>query len=206
MSTHRVPPPQQNYQQAADRAMDAVRKQSPNQMTWLGADYTDDQWSLPVLDDVLTVDLENGKSLTSAGEQTGPWWLILTLHYLAITDRPESKTPDITFAELPAARAYAPVFQQRVIARLCHTVGRERETLLQAGEKLGDRVESVGDIAFDFRVFPQIALRLIWYGGDDELGPSATLLLPNNIESYFCIEDIVVLSERLVSRLSGGRF
>ena len=31
-------------------------------------------------------------------------------------------------------------------------------------------------------------------------------LLPANAESYFCSEDLVVLSERLVSRLAGQPF
>ena len=34
----------------------------------------------------------------------------------------------------------------------------------------------------------------------------ATLLLPANIEAYFCSEDIVVLSEQLISRLCGRGF
>ena len=54
--------------------------------------------------------------------------------------------------------------------------------------------------------FTRLAIRLIWHAGDDEFPPSATLLLPANIEAYFCAEDIVVLSERLVARLGGGTF
>ena len=60
-----------------------------------------------------------------------------------------------------------------------------------------------GDAAFDIDVFPRVATRLIWYAADDEFPPSATLLLPDNIESFLNIEDVVVMSESLVSRLSG---
>lgn len=63
-----------------------------------------------------------------------------------------------------------------------------------------------GDLAFDFDVFPRVSTRLLWYAADEEFPPSATLLLPDNIESYFCSEDVVVLSERLVSRLGGRPF
>ena len=58
----------------------------------------------------------------------------------------------------------------------------------------------------DFQVYHRVRVRLIWYAGDEELAPSAVFLLPVNIESFFCLEDIVVLSERIVSRLAGGRF
>ncbi len=54
--------------------------------------------------------------------------------------------------------------------------------------------------------FPACTLRLVWHAPDDEFPPAATLLLPANIESYFCIEDVVVLCERLVSRLCGRPF
>jgi hypothetical protein len=50
-------------------------------------------------------------------------------------------------------------------------------------------------------MFPRICLRLIWHAPDDEFPPSATILLPAAIESFFCTEDIVVLSERLTARL-----
>ena len=63
-----------------------------------------------------------------------------------------------------------------------------------------------GDTAFDFDIFPRLCVRVIWHAADEEFPPSATLLLPANIESYFCIEDIVVLSESLVSRLGGRAF
>ena len=43
-------------------------------------------------------------------------------------------------------------------------------------------------------MFPRVSLRLIWHAADEEFAASATLLVPANIESYFCIEDVVVLS------------
>ena len=63
-----------------------------------------------------------------------------------------------------------------------------------------------GDRAFEFRVFPQLRLKLIWYAADDEFPPSAKILLPENIFPALSIEDIVVLSEQLVARLSGKGF
>ena len=61
-------------------------------------------------------------------------------------------------------------------------------------------------MAYELDVFPRIPIRLIWYDGDEEWTPSCTLLLPPNIESFLCIEDIVVLSESFVARLGGKAF
>ena len=93
-----------------------------------------------------------------------------------------------------------------MIARLCATAGRDAATLSAAAESLGGRRAEDGDLAFDFAPFPRVSMRLIWHAPDEEFPPSATLLMPENIESYFCSEDIVVLSEQLVSRLCGRSF
>jgi hypothetical protein len=70
----------------------------------------------------------------------------------------------------------------------------------------GDVGSRWGDTAFQFDVFPQIRLRLLRHAPDNGFAASATLLLPPNIESFFSIEDVVVLCERLVSRLCGRPF
>jgi hypothetical protein len=201
-----VPPPQTNLARAVEMAYEAVANQSDEQLQWLGAEGTGGIWWLPVLNDMFEVDLATHRLRTSAGLEVGPHWCVLVLHYLAIASRPERKLPEVTFADLATARSYASVYQGRVIGRLCATVARNAETLRKAADTLSGRPVEGGDAAFDFDVFPRLSLRLIWHGPDEEFPPSATMLLPRNIESYFCSEDIVVLSEQLVSRLSDRPF
>jgi len=147
------------------------------------------------------------------------WWQVLVLHYLSVTTQPAVQPPAIAFADLPGGRTYGRVYQQRVVSRLCGTVGRSRDALLGAAGRLCGRVlrdtaggisagavPPAGDVVIDFDVFERLAVRLVWYAPDEEFPPSAVLLLPANIERFFCIEDIVVLSERLIARLGGGRF
>lgn len=201
-----MPPPQQNLKRATQLGFDALEGQSEDQLRWLGAQGSGHAWRLPVLGDVLEVDISNRRILTSSGRDVGPQWRIIVLHYLAISSQPQQQTPKITFADLPRARSYAGVYQGRVICRLCATAGREAEKLASAAETLGGRATTGGDLAFDFDPFPQLSLRLIWHAGDEEFPPSATMLLPPNVESYLCSEDIVVLSESIVARLTGRPF
>jgi len=175
-------------------------------MLWLGAQEEADSWRLAVLESAFDVNVSTGRVRTSSGREVSPQWRILAMHYLAVRCRPQTLAPEITFANIPSARAYAGVYQQRVIARLCATAGRDAESLLAGSKALNGRTVGGGDLAMDFDMFPRLSVRLIWHGPDEEFAPSATLLLPANIESYFCIEDIVVLSERLVSRLGGKDF
>jgi len=201
-----VPPPQQNLSEAISRAVSAFRRQSPEQLEWLGAKRDGEMWKLLVMNESMTIDAASGDVTAAGGRPIGPWWQVLTLHYLAVTGRPHTRPPAIGFAELPAGRAYAPVYHQRVIARLCRTVGCDEASLQEAACAVGGQAVAGGDLAFDFQALPRITLRLVWYAGDEELSPSAVLLLPDNVESFFCVEDIVVLSERLVLLLGGGRF
>jgi hypothetical protein len=199
-------PAQTNLARATEMAFASVSNQPEEQLVWLGAQRQGDAWRLPALDGALHLDLSARRITTSIGREVGPHWGILALHYLAVSSRPEERKPQTTFAELATARSYSEVYHQRVIARLCATVGRDAQTLSAAADKLGGRRADGGDLAFDFDVFPRLPVRLIWYAADEEFAPSATLLLPGNVESYFCSEDIVVLSERLVSRLGRRPF
>ncbi len=199
-------PAQDNLARATEMGFAAVGRQADEQLVWLGAERANGVWRLPVLDDAFRVDLSAGRMTTSAGEEVGPQWRILGLHYLAVTARPERREPTTTFADLANARSYAGVYQGRVIARLCATAGRDAEKLSAAAESLGGRSTEAGDLAFDLDLFPRLSMRLIWHAPDEEFPPSATLLMPENIESYFCSEDILVLSEGLVSRLGGRPF
>lgn len=201
-----VPVPQKNLQRATELAFEALGSQTEEQLLWLGAERLADAWRLPVLNDAFDVDLSARSVTTSSGRPVGPHWRILALHYLAIGSRPESRLPEITFADLATARSYAGVYHGRTVARLCATVGRQAKTLHAAAVSLGGHTVPGGDAAFQFDVFPRLSMRLIWHAPDEEFPPSATLLLPANIEAYFCAEDVVVLSERLVSRLCGRPF
>jgi hypothetical protein len=200
------PPPQDSLQRAESLAFDALAHQAAEQMIWLGAISTAALWRLPVLEDAMDVDLAARRVRTSAGREVSPAWRILVLHYLTISERPETLAPEITFADLPTGRTYAGVYQQRAIARLCAIGGRDAAQLRESATALGGRPAMGGDAAFDFTVFPKLSVRLVWHAPDEEFPSSATLLLPRNADSYLCTEDLVVLSERLVARLAGRPF
>ncbi len=202
-----VPPPQHNLQVAVTNAFGALADQSTDQLEWLGATVHADRWSVPVLGDVMSVDQAQKSICMADGKDVKPSWRVLTLHYIGVQVCPEDIPPAVTFADIRGAQTYAPIYQQRVVNRLCATIGRNAQDLRQACLGLGGReVTGQGDISFDFDIYPRVHMRLLWYTGDDEFPPSASLLLPSNIDSYFCLEDIVALSEELISRLSGKPF
>jgi len=201
-------PRQHNLQQAVEYALGPLAAQSADQLAWLGAHpEAQGAWRVRVLDGELVVQVPSGQIRTAGGGEINPQWRILVLHYLCVTGRPPEREPQIGFGELADARAYVSVYHKRVIERFCATAGRDETTLRRAMESLGGLpAAGGGDAAFDLRVFPRLVMRVIWHHGDEEFPPSATMLLPPNVQSFLCSEDVVVLSERVVSRLGGRPF
>jgi len=188
------------------KAWEAFGRQSPEQIAWLGGLPRGNSWQVTVLGEALTVDAASSRVTAATGHDVRPEWQVLALHYLAVSGRPELREPEVTFADLPDGRGYADVFDKRVVKRLCGTVGREAAALRGAAEALGGREVPGGDLAFQFTVFPRVPIRVIWHAADEEFPPSATILLPGNVEEFFCTEDIVVLCESCVARLAGRPF
>ena len=112
-----MPQPQDNLKRAECAAFDALVHQSAAQMAWLGAERTENLWRLPVLETSVVVDLAGRRLTTSAGQEVGA-----VGGFLCCTTWPSLRSlraaPEITFADLPAARTYAGVYQHRAIARL----------------------------------------------------------------------------------------
>ncbi len=201
-----IPPPQGHYRIAAAKAVETLKDQSPEQLEWLGAKADEDLWTLKILGQTLAADLRTGSVRTSQGEEVRETWQILVLHYLSIASKPLFGEPTLTFAEIPGAITYDKVYQGRVIGRFCYTAGRDLATLTEAATALDATDSEGGDKAFEFRIFPRLNIKLIWYAADDEFPSSATILLPENIFPALSIEDIVVLSEQLVANLGGKGF
>jgi hypothetical protein len=201
-----APPPQANLRAAVEKASAALGRQTAEQIAWLGATPHGDLWQLTVLDTVFSIDPASGRIATAAGSAVQPAWQVLVLHYLGVSDRPEPRPPEVSFADLPSGRGYAGVYENRVLRRLCATVGRDISGLRQAAIALGARETVGGDAAFWLAVFPRLPIQLIWHAPDEEFPPSATILLPDNAEQWLCTEDIVVLCESLVARLAGRPF
>jgi len=205
---------QTNYQDAFNTAIDIVRNSETQSLTALGASAIGSNiYSLPVLNAAFLVDLSAAIVALVKNPalplETSPLrieWQILALHYLSA--RPARPEPSrwISFADIADGRGYDPVYRARVINRLCATAGRDRASFVSASSALGGVPVNFGDQAFQFAVFPKLSVMIAWYQGDDDIGPGASFVYPDNIVSYLPVEDIVVVSERLVARLQSGKW
>ncbi len=206
-----IPVKQENYRIAVSQGFEQAGARPAPALEALGAEICGDgRFRLPVLNSVFTVDLP-GRDIsfstptpegTSSGS-VGVMWQILALHYLCGDIPRNDGFRWVSFADFQEIRGYQSVYQGRVISRFCATAGRSIEQFQQAGERHGGAPLRLGDAAYHFQVFPRSPLRVVWYAGDGELPAGATILYPDNILTILPLEDVIVLSEGLVSRLQG---
>lgn len=199
---------QTNYQVAYDRALRAARAQENDGYLALGAERIEDGvYTLPVLDATFAVDLDAGcvtrHGLPRDKAEIGLPWKVIALHYLASRTPPPATSSWVSFGDLAEARGYESVYRGRVLGRLCATAGRTRDGFVAACKSLSATTIDWGDEGFEFPGFPKLHLAIAWYDGGDEFPPNAALLYPDTVLSLLPVEDVIVLSECLVSRLQG---
>jgi len=169
----------------------------------LGAvDAGDGNLELPVFNGKFGINLAEGRINMTDGSDVSVAWKIIAVHYLQAALPVPGQKGWTSYSELPEVRGYLGVYQKRVVDRLCATAGRDRETFELASEALGGVREKWGDVGFRFQVFPLLPVGIAWYAGDDELPPGASFMYPDNIASILCTEDMVVLAESVVGRLT----
>ena len=197
-------PKQNNYQVALAEAWKGLRARPAAELSQLAAQpLAGGRWALPVLKARFELDLERGTVEVAGVGAASAWWSILALHYLLAPVPVAPARRWISFEEMPDGRGYSVPYRGRVGGLFCGTVGRTREELLAAAAALGAEVVADGDAAVQLQVFPLLPLRIVWYAGDDELPPGATFLYGDNVGAILAVEDIVVMAERVVSRLRG---
>ena len=72
------------------------------------------------------------------------------------------------------------MYRDRVINRLCNTVGRDPDKFTSACTREGGISVVWGDQGFYFKVFPGLPLIIARFDGDGELPPGASFVYPDN--------------------------
>jgi hypothetical protein len=201
------PRPRPEYEVAFNRGLEALRTRDAGPLVALGAVPAGDRrYELPVLEGRYRIDLGAGtvaRADDGGGIDVPMVWRILAVHYLAARRPDSTMTRWVSYAEFQDVREYEKVFRVRVVGRLCATAGRDRESFTAACARLGGQPIPGGDAGFRIQVFPRLAVVVTWYAADEEFPANVSFLLPDNALDCLPLEDLVVLSESVVSRLQG---
>lgn len=162
------------------------------------------KFSVKLLADEYSVDLDSRKVLSlSCNVPAKDYTAILILHYLTAQAKglPRVKGEWLTFRELAGVEGYEQAFRQRVVERIIKKYGNNPEGLLSVLGRLPGEKNSQADAAIVLDVFAGVPALIEMWKADDEFGPEANLLFDASIKEIYCIEDVVVLAEFIVSQL-----
>lgn len=127
---------------------------------------------------------------------------ILILHYLIAAKGTPITGKLIGFKQVPGGIFEHASFSREVLAPLLDHFGKEPERLVGAAADLGGSKARYGDGAVSIRAFPSVPVVIVLWRGDDEFAPNASMLFDSTVADYLSTEDMSVLCERIVEKLT----
>lgn len=128
---------------------------------------------------------------------------VMILNYLSFTENNIDKTNKwVSLKEIPnGGMMFYPAFYKSSIVSLINTFGYDSSKLRKCGETLGGKEIKMGDVAFEFEVFPKVFCRVVIWEGDDEISPSATLLFDSSVQYMMHVESIIGLGGYVINKI-----
>lgn len=120
---------------------------------------------------------------------------ILILHYLiGIYNRGYHSYGEwISFKEIDGGKLFCLIFYKE-LSSLVECFQRDPEGLIMnLAKNFGGRIVDGGDVAVDVETFPSVFVRMIFWRGDEDLPPEATILFDRGLSDVYIMEDIAVL-------------
>jgi hypothetical protein len=139
-------------------------------------------------------------------EELPPFFYLMVLVYL--TEAKETK-PSHTWISEKDLRGGSTFFRgphRLHVDELQELYGKNLDTFLKAGRRLGGSEILYGDRGFSLEVFPKIPLAYILWKGDEEFPPRIGVLFDSTIESHFPLDVIWCMVAETSRRLAEFSF
>jgi hypothetical protein len=127
---------------------------------------------------------------------------ILMLHYLITAKGTPATGKLIAFRQVPGGLFEHASFSREVLTPLLDRFGKEPQRLVDAAGDLGGAEAGYGDVAVSIKAFPKVSVVIVLWRGDNEFAPNASILFDSTVTDYLATEDISVLCERIVEKLT----
>lgn len=128
---------------------------------------------------------------------------VMIVNYLSFTETDIDRSNKwVSLKEIPnGGMIFYPAFYKSSIVNLIKTFGEDSKSFKQCAQKLGGKEIKMGDIAFEFEVFPKVFSRVVIWEGDDEIEASATVLFDSSVQFIMHVESIIGLGGYIVNKI-----
>lgn len=126
----------------------------------------------------------------------------LLLDYLRLADGTQPEGRWLSYRELPHGQFYFHAFQGYAERPLVQEIGNDIDGLKRAARGMGGDPIEFGDCGFAFSVLPRVRLAVVYWGGDEELPPTASVLFDEAAGRYLPVDGLAQLGRMLTSWLA----
>jgi hypothetical protein len=143
------------------------------------------------------------RAVLLCGAPAGQMEAVLILHYLIglLQHGYYPRGEWISFKETRDGKLFWPAFQESAIKPLVQSFQSDPEGLVRnLSSRQGGRMVEGGDVAVEVATFPGVFVRLIFWKGDEELPPEASLLFDRGLTEIYSTEDVAVLLMAVVKK------
>ncbi len=135
------------------------------------------------------------------GQEPSSFIQSLLLSYLRTADGTPLADRWIGFRELPDGLFYHVAFQGYTGNRLARALGNDLTPFHRAAQALAGERLDLGDAAYAFPVLPRLPIAVVYWLGDEEFAPRASLLFDASAPHYLVTDGLAILGSQLVRRL-----
>ena len=128
------------------------------------------------------------------GEEVRPYVQVLLLHYLLGVSSSPLTNRWVSFRELDGGALYYPAFKARAVDPLVREFGKKPEALRKCADSLGAEPLATGDESFVLRFFDKMPVAFVFWAGDDEVPPSASIMFDGSANRILSTEDLTVVA------------
>lgn len=180
-----------------------LRGRDPAELAaWSGAEQRSGELRLRLLDkeyrvphpELVVYDMETGQPSREELQA-------LLLDYLRRADGTPPSGEWLAFRELPDGQFYFRAFQGYSGDALVREIGDDLEGFRRAALALGGSSLELGDAAFAFQVLPHLWMAVVYWRGDDEFPPRASVLFDAAAGRYLPTDGLAILGRWLCAIL-----
>jgi len=197
----------ETFQPAIDKAWEDLSKIDPSivmESANVELDENTGKFTIPVLGKEYVVILET-KSIQPPGEEPDEHifgaMTVLLLHYLINAKSRTLRNKLISYRELPDGNVFYNAFRSIAIEPIAQEFGEDLDRFAARAASLEGKKVSLGEIAFEFKIFPRVPVTYILWGGDEEIAASANILFDESASEHLHTEDLAEVGEVITHQL-----
>ncbi len=196
----------ETFQPAIDKAWTDLSALEPGQITENGLlkfDQRTQTFNVPVLGKEYLVKLDEKKieHPELIDEHIRGAMTVLVLHYLINSKPITLRNKLISYRELPGGMVFYNAFRSIAINPIAQEFCEDLDRFETKASALEGRRVKLGEIAFEFKIFPRVPVTYVLWGGDEEIAASANILFDDSAQNQLHTEDLAEVGEVITHQL-----